>query len=142
MRKDDIKALVVGVIEEYGTNDPFTIAELLELHVLLHDLPISVQAYRLDDVIVLNKLISYDESKCMLAHEIGHYLLHGPEVTLERFIKNKLMIKEKMEKEADYFASELLLSNIDDYVIEGLTCTQLSILLSVPEKYVKYKLAK
>lgn len=140
MNKNDIRSLVVSVIEKYGTNDPFELVKLLGLHILMHSLPNTVHAYRLDDIIVLNDSLSYEKHRCLLAHELGHYFIHGPEFTLGRYMKNNLLIKAKIENEADLFASELLLVHINDYMIEGLTSEQISVLFSVPQKYVEYKL--
>lgn len=140
MNKDDIKALVVGVIEEYGTSDPFELVELLGLHVLMHSLPDTIHAYRLNNIIVLNNSLCYEDHRCLVAHELGHYFIHGSEFTLGMYIKNNLLIKAKIENEADLFASELLLVHINDYMIEGLTIKQISVLFSVPQKYVEYKL--
>ena len=140
MYKDDIKELVVGVIDKYGVSDPFELVTILELHVLKHDLPDSVHAYRLNNTIVLNNSLCYENHRCLLAHELGHYFIHGPEFTLSKYIENNLLVKAKIENEADAFASELLLVNINDYMLEDLSCKQISVLLSVPVKYVKYKL--
>lgn len=141
MKIDDIKALVVGIREEYSTNDPYIIAEYHDLIILNHDLPIELDAYRLKDIIVLNNTLNEDKKRWILAHELGHYFIHGPEFTLKYYLKNNLLIRNKIEREADIFASELLLCDIEDYILEGLTTKQLSALFKVPEKYVEYKFA-
>lgn len=135
----DIKALAIGVIEEYSTNDPFVIAESLDLHILFHELPDTLQAYRLDNMIIINKKLACKERKWVLAHELGHYFIHGPEATLGNYIKNPLLVKAKCEMQADLFASELLLSDINTYMLEGLTNEQIANLYSVPTIYVNYK---
>lgn len=142
MNRSDIKSLVIGIIEEYKTNDPFTLVDILDIPVLFHDLHLETDAYRLGDILVINKNLPYEKQKWLLAHELGHYFIHGPESTLNRFLSNKLLVRNKIEKEADIFASELLLANIDTYIIEGLTSEQLAALFKVPEKYVKYKLVR
>lgn len=142
MNKFDIKALVVGIVEEYGTNNPFDLINEIGIPVLFHSLPDCTNAYHLEGVLVINKNLSYENQKWLLAHELGHYFIHGPEATLGRYLSNNLLIREKVERQADYFASELLLADIDNYTIEGLTSKQLASLFNVPEKYVKYKLAK
>lgn len=138
----NIKALAIGVIEQYGTNNPFLLAKYLNLTILFHNLPNSIQAYRLNNIIVLNEFLSYENQKWILAHELGHYFIHGPEYALGNYINNKLLVKAKCEKQADTFASELLLTDIDDYITEGFTIKQLAALTDVPEEYIKYKLAK
>lgn len=138
----DVKALAIGIIEEYGTNDPYLIAQYLNINLLFHDLPSSLDAYRLNNIIVINTDLSFEKRKWVLAHELGHYFIHGPEYTLSNYISNKLLIKAKCEKQADIFASELLLANINDYVVEGLTSKELASLIAVPEEYIEYKLAK
>ncbi|MFL0245490.1 ImmA/IrrE family metallo-endopeptidase [Candidatus Clostridium stratigraminis] len=135
----DIKALAMGVIEEYGTNDPFLIAQDININILFHELPESLDAYRLDDVIVLNINLSYEKQRWVLAHELGHYFIHGPENTLSNFITNRLQLRSKCEKQADLFASELLLSDLNKYIIEGLNISQLAALAKVPEEFIIYK---
>lgn len=142
MKSTTIKAIAVGVIEEYKTRDPFLLADTIGLNILFHDLPAAVDAYRLKNILVLNKNLDQENQKWILAHEIGHYFLHGPNETLANYLKNPLLIKSKIEKEADIFASELLLADIENYRIEGLSAAQLSALFSVPEKYVEYKFKK
>ena len=139
MNKEDIKALVIGVIEQYNTNNPFMLAEQIGLMILYHPLPNTLDAYRLNNLIVINKFLPKRKRKWVLAHEIGHYFIHGSESTLGNYLKNNLLIKPKMEKEADIFASEFLLADIDKYTLEGLTAEQLSALLNVPTKYIEYK---
>lgn len=139
MKDDNIKAIVVGVIEVYETRDPFVLANKIDLNILYHDLPASIDAYRLKDLLVLNKNLDHENKKWILAHEIGHYFLHGPDETLANYLKNPLLIKSKIEKEADIFASEFLLADLENYVIESLSSSQLAALFSVPEKYIIYK---
>jgi len=136
----DIKAISIGVIEEYGTNDPFKLVDLMDIPLLFHELPETIDAYRLNNIIVINKNLDYVKQKWVLAHEIGHYILHDNCDTYGRYASNSLLIKEKIENEANFFASELLLSDIDCYVIEGLTDEQIASLYSVPKKFVRYKL--
>lgn len=140
--KLDIKPMVIGIIDEYGTNDPFQIAEAIGIHIFFHELPDSLSAYRLDNMIVINKKLPDEKQKWILSHELGHYFIHGPEATLGNFIKNPLLVKAKYEKQADIFASELLLADINAYMIEGLTNEQIAQLFNVPTTYVNFKLRK
>lgn len=142
MNRSDIKSLVIGIIEEYKTNNPFELTDILEIPVLYHDLPSETEAYRLGNILVVNINSPREKQRWLLAHELGHYFIHGPEYTLNKFINNNLLVKGKIEREADIFASELLLADINAYMIEGLTCKQLSSLFCVPEKYIKYKLVR
>lgn len=134
----DIKALAVGVIEEYSTNNPFEIAEKLNIVILYHELPDKLKGYRIDNLVILNKKLTYKEKKWVLAHELGHYFIHDY-ISIGNCFKNELLIKEKYERQADIFASELLLTDIDKYCIEGLTDKQIASMLNVPLKLVKYK---
>lgn len=74
------------------------------------------------------------------AHEISHVILHT-DMSISFFIENSLQIKNKYEIQADKFAAELLLYNIEFNQSEfnGLSISQLSAYFSVPESLIEIK---
>lgn len=82
-------------------------------------------------------LESYEE-KYVLAHELGHAILHTG-ISIE-FLHSTKQVKNKYEIQADKFAADLLIS--DDICfnkLEGLTSKEISSRLEVPEYLVKLK---
>lgn len=134
----DIKTIVNNVITKYATNDPYDICRQLKITVLHHALPSTLKGYRIDKIIILNQELDINEEKCVLSHELGHYFLHDY-ISWGNCFKNELLVKGKYEREADIFASELLLSNIHNYLDNQLTYNQLAALFCVPIEFVKYK---
>lgn len=74
----------------------------------------------------------------VIAHEIGHALLHTDEMEL---FYNPVFNKGKIEREADYFACKLLYSNLE--IEDGIeTKSQLATFLGVNEDVVDYIINK
>lgn len=72
----------------------------------------------------------------MLAHELGHAILHTEIATAA--YNNKLLNKGKLEKQADYFALKLLDISIDKDYFEGYTLEQIAKALYVTEASLNY----
>ena len=135
-----IDDIVTGLIDSVGNNNLDDILSELKIHKfivnpdnsLLQDNQAVYQRigdfeciYISDDV--LNK-------DFVIAHEIGHAILHVEEMTM---FYNPLLNKGKLENEANYFASKLLYSNLE--IEEGIETTyELANLLGVNEEIVKY----
>lgn len=78
--------------------------------------------------------------KCISVHELRHSLLHT-DLSVSFFIENTLQVKNSFEIQADKFATELLLEDLDldNHLYEEMSADQLSSLLCVPKKLIKYK---
>lgn len=88
-----------------------------------------------DEFIYLSLLVNEYEEKYILAHELGHLLLHN--YINNHFYSNSLINKNKIEFEANYFAMELLLpSKIDLFEIEGFSSDQIAIMYGVPVQLI------
>ena len=91
--------------------------------------------------IFLNQDLSPHEKKLVMAHELGHAILHRKENCY--FIRNKTFLStNRIEMEANYFAAELLIS--DQMIAENqyLTLQQLSRLLGYSEKILEMKVQR
>lgn len=73
-------------------------------------------------IIHLNSTLDTKESKYILAHELGHAILHT-HLSIGLFLENNLLIKNKYENEADKFAAEIL---IDDHIIRDVEFSELN----------------
>ena len=86
--------------------------------------------------IFLDQNLDEAESIQVMAHELGHAILHRKQNCY--FIRNKtLFLNSKTEQEANLFAAELLID--DNIVLEhpDYTYTQISRLLKYEEKLVE-----
>lgn len=107
---NDIRTLVKKITYDFGTADPFTIADMLNIDVRycpLGKMPLGKISY--DDkgpIIILNESIKYSEQRYFtLAHEIGHYILHEG---LPGYYTGVKFAKDSVELQANSFASGLM----------------------------------
>lgn len=139
---NNIKILVDKTVKKYGTRDPFKIAN--ELDVILLTVPLKdvngfYQYYKRNYIIYLNDKLDDNRRRIILAHELGHLFLHKK--TNAIFMSYYTAFnKSKMEKQADIFASELLISDDDILEYKGFTREQIAISLGVDIEYVNYKI--
>lgn len=141
MRKD-IKDIVAYYKRKTGTNDPFKIADFLHIQLQVGDLGTRSGCYmylKRNKCIFLNESLEGQEKKIVMAHELGHAILHPKENCY--FIRDKtLLLNSKTEIEANKFAAELLIPN--EVLLENwqLTITQIARLTGYSEELVKLRL--
>ena len=109
-----IKRLVRYYERMVGTRNPVTIAEYAGIRIAVLPLGTIAGNYKLINRkrwIFVNDSIPTDSPlfQVVVAHELGHALLHRKENCA--FIKNKtLLLTSGIEREANQFAAELLIS--------------------------------
>ena len=107
----DIKAAVKQLTHKYKTNNPFELAQLLNIIVMYAELGSTwgyFTTYKRSKFIILNQNISEELQTYTCAHELGHSVLHKGVST--PFLKaHTLFSIEKIERQANTFAVELLL---------------------------------
>ena len=101
------------VIDEYHSNDPFIIAEKMNINVFTRPL-VDIGGYYMVlknnvKIAVIDSGLSRHLQKFVLAHEIGHSLLHPEKGAF--MLKTSLFATNRQEVEADKFAIELLLTD-------------------------------
>ena len=136
-----IKNIVRKLIKKYKTTDPFMLAKELNvilLYVPLKDVNGFYHYYKRNHLIYLSDTLSEVECRRVLAHELGHLILHH-KVNAIALNTQTSLITQRYENEADIFASELLISDEDILDNPHFTTTQLALLTGTNEKYVKYK---
>lgn len=89
-----------------------------------------------EEIVFIRDDLDYKYEKFVLAHELGHALLHT-EIYTAAFNKN-LLNKGKLEREANYFALNLLNIEIDSIDFEGYTIEQVSKALYVSKESLKH----
>lgn len=139
-----IDEIVIGLIENIGSNNLDDILSELKIHKLIvspdNSLLQGNQAVyqRIGDfecIYISDDVLNKD---FVIAHEIGHAILHVDEMMM---FYNPLLNKGKLEREADYFATKLLYSNVE--IEEGIeTKSHLAKFLGVNESVIDYIIDK
>lgn len=126
---DRIKTIVKALIRKYKTNNVYELADYLGIILIISPLggtcAGSYMYINRRRTVFLNSVLSEHERILVLAHEIGHAVLHKK--TNCYFMKNKtLFLTCKIEREANIFASEFLIRDdiLNDY--EGYTLNEIA----------------
>lgn len=140
-----IDEYVDGVIDYCYTNDVIEIYNTLNITIIDVDKDYSllqgsdamyIRNYLGAEVVFIRDDLPYQYRKFVLAHELGHAILHV-EIAKAAY-SNKLIIKGKLERQADYFACKLLNIEVDEVSHYGLTIEQISRHLYIPEGNLEY----
>lgn len=141
MDNKQIKQIVSYYCKKFNTRNPFEIADHLGILYQIGNIGCSGCYMFLKNhrYIFLNQNLSEYETRLVMAHELGHAIMHRKENCY--FIRNKtLLLNSKIEIEANIFASELLIP--DDIIRENrdLTTQQLSRLLGYEQALIELRL--
>lgn len=141
---DWINDILEGINDTYGTNDIYELYDNLEIKIIKLDTDnillrknesfYNRNFFNMEVVFIRNDLHESYE-KFILAHELGHALLHT-NMYQAAFNKDLLNIG-KLEKQANYFAFKLLDFNLDPINFEGFTIEQISSSLYLPTNCFK-----
>ena len=140
MRRD-IKRLVNYYVRKFNTRDPYELAKCLNVEVQIGALGNQAGCYMFlknHKCIFLNEDLEENEMRLVMAHELGHAIMHRKENCY--FIRNKtLMLASKIEIEANTFAAELLIP--DELIFEhpDMPADQLARLAGYNEKIMNFK---
>ena len=140
----NIRKKVQQLIRRHGTNDPERLARTMGINVIYIDLGGSVYGTYLKYKRVKTILIDAERTpehlrRFVLAHELGHAVC-TPDANTSWISAYTLALNtDRIEREANTFAVELLLP--DDFVRENEGCSiyQLARLRGVPERLVELK---
>lgn len=137
----NIKKIVLNLIKKYNTQDPFELAELLNIEYIIGSMGKCNGCYlylKRHRCIFINDSLSDSEMSLVMAHELGHAILHRTENCY--FIRNKtFMSTARIEKEANTFAAELLIPDSLIYENPGMTKKQLARLAGYDERIMEFK---
>ena len=139
----DIKRTVSHYRKKFNTNDPFVIADQLGILYQIGALKYEGCYMFLKNhrYIILNEDLPPHEQKLVMAHELGHAILHRKENCY--FIRNKtLLLNSKNEIEANKFAVELLLPDeiLNEYIESGYTIEQVARITGYYQKLIELRL--
>lgn len=110
--KKDIKKLVNNYIKKFGTSNPFKIADALDIVVQKGKIDFEGCYMFLKNhrCIFLNENLSGHEMNLVMAHELGHAIMHRKENCY--FVRNyTMLLNSKKEIEANQFAMYMLVSD-------------------------------
>ena len=144
VKKSEIRDIIRGLVDLYGTKDIVKLIGLLKIKIIYKYLPENKKARSMrnefgDEFIYISPDVSENELNFILAHELGHLMLH--ESISCHYYNETFTNRDRLEFEANYFALELLMpSDIDLYEIEGLTAEQLSSMYGIPFYFILYKI--
>ncbi|MBP3854897.1 MAG: ImmA/IrrE family metallo-endopeptidase [Ruminiclostridium sp.] len=127
MNSEQIHKLVKKLVRENRTNDPFSLARGLGIDVDfagLGELKGFYIVYKTGRYIVLNNYLDEHLARIVLAHEIGHDVLHRDIAMNGGLGENSFFdMTAKPEREANIFAAELLISDNDLIELGERGCT-------------------
>lgn len=135
-----IDEYVDGIIEYCNSRDIYDIYDYLGIKIIkLQSDNILLQNsealyhrnYFDEEVVFIRNDLPYQYEKFVLAHELGHALLHT-EIYTAAF-KRDLINKGKLERQANYFALKLLNIKINSVDFEGYTVEQIAKALYISE---------
>lgn len=139
-----IKDIVQGLIEIYETRNVYELVNFLEIGLIKKELPTGMKGKFFRDlfdnefIFVSNDLCPQEE-KIVIAHELGHLILHT-KLTTSYYTENHLLNKDQIEYQANKFAAELLIPNdVDFSVYDSMTIKDLSRFFEVSEKLIELK---
>lgn len=137
--------LVQKLIKKYKTSDPFAICEQKNIEIIYDDLEPDVrgfyQYYKRKSIIHLNCNMNSNEQRIVLAHELGHAIMHKGYncIFLSR---HTYMTTHIYEHQANKFAATLLLPDTVPKEYQELNGQQLAMLYRVPEEFIDIKWKK
>ena len=141
----DIRKKVQQLIRRHGTNDPERLARTMGINVIYIDLGGSVYGTYLKYKRVKTILIDAERTpehlrRFVLAHELGHAVC-TPDANTSWISAYTLALNtDRIEREANTFAVELLLPDSFIRENEGCSIYQLARLRGVPEELVGLKM--
>ena len=135
-----IKEKVLQLKEKYKTSDPFLLSTYLNIIVIVYDLHPEINGYykydRRNKYIVINSNLSFAMQLLVCAHELGHAILH-PRLNTPFMRRNTFLSVDKIEREANRFAAELLIP--DDTFYECETIYDVISLHNIPIELAQLK---
>ncbi len=140
----DIRSKVDKLVKYHRTRDPFAMVK--GMNVILVRYPLVgirgfYQYFKRNNIIYIDEALSDTDQKFVLAHELGHMLLHKKSNAI--FMDTRTCLNtSRYEMEADMFAMQLLVSDEDIEEYKDYTLEQLSRTLGYHQKLAGLRLRK
>lgn len=139
--RDKIKKKVAYYVRKYNTRDPFRLANALNVEVQIGNTGSCCGCYMFlknHRYIFLNQELEEQEANMVLAHELGHAVMHRKQNCY--FLREKTLLLPGIEREANIFAAELLIPEETIFEYPNYSTEQLARLLGYREQFVKLKI--
>ena len=134
MTKQEIDYIVEGLIDSVGSSNLMDIINGLDIKLITKDGITTRYVKRKGlQLIYLDSGLNEEIKPFVLAHEIGHAILHDEEISQYSPFD---ILRTRTEREADYFAFKLLGKSIDP--IYEFTAEQYAMELGVNEEIIQY----
>lgn len=140
---DYVRKKALACKRKFNTSDPFKLARVLGIEVMICDIGSRLGCYmylKRSKCIWINESLEDNERTFVMAHEVGHAILHPKENCY--FLRNQTLLNTKIEREANTFAVEFLIP--DDVILEakanGYTVDQLSRILGYEKELIELRL--
>lgn len=138
-----IKGIVNKLIKENNTNDPFEIAHKKGINIIFKPFKQIYgfySCYKRYQFIYINQNLSSQEQKFVCAHELAHAILHR-NINTPFLKKYTLFSTDKIEKEANTFAVELLMPDhfLYQFKNENTSIYEAAQIYGVPKEFAKLK---
>lgn len=140
-----IKQIVRKLIKKYDTRDLYRLADMLDIDIQFREMNPLTKGMFLHHIrfkrIIINSLLDEQTTSIVLAHELGHAVLHSKNVFY--FIKEKSLFPSgRYEREANKFAAELLISDNHEEFFREYGYIRVAQCLGVPIELAEYKFIK
>lgn len=137
----NVHSIVERTVKKYKTRSPYELADLMGISIYKSELG-TIRGYyskkfRIKQI-VLNCNLSEKDERFVLAHELGHAIMHE-NLNTPFLMENTLLSKNKFEKEANTFAIELLVPDTEIIENPDLTIGQLARMTGYSEDILIYK---
>ncbi|MCM3041680.1 ImmA/IrrE family metallo-endopeptidase [Paenibacillus motobuensis] len=129
-----IKQTVTQLVEKHRSSNPYEIASQNNVLVLFEELGDMLgyfNTYNRIKMIHINNHVDEQLQRFTCAHELGHSVLH-PGVNTPFLRKNTLTSIDRIEREANQFAVEMLLP--DQLLLDGMTLYEAAQICGVPKE--------
>lgn len=115
---------VAKLVKRYSTRDPYKLCECLGIKIHFYDMEKKLKGFFFyqsrQKNIVIDSNVNETLERILVAHELGHAVLHAHIAMMKGFQEMELLDESSLEEnEANFFAAELLLE--DDPVLELLS---------------------
>ena len=137
----NVHNIVERTLKKYKTRSPYELADLMDISVHRCELG-TIRGYyskkfRIKQISLNCNLTETDE-RFVLAHELGHAIMHE-NLNTPFLMENTLFSKNKFEIEANTFAIELLVPDTEISENPDLTIGQLARMTGYAEDILRYK---
>lgn len=138
---------ITTILSDFDNNNPFRIAAELNIELLYYPFSDNIKGTYIrnsnnnNHFIILNSSLNTTMERFVLAHEIGHSLLH-PDINRYYIKKHTLLSTNKIEKEANLFAAELLIDDdqLHSLLENGESLPWIAFELNVPKELISLKI--